>query len=130
MPPKLLKFLSPAYATLAWLLAAIGVLHMATTWQLISSTPFTRVWFFGTGIAMVQAAALNLLHRSYGHSVVGLRWVTRGFNALLLGFAAVAGTATGATILELFGLLGVLAGLLVLSFATGAQRSDTKAGGN
>ena len=117
----LARFLSLAYAILAWLLAAIGVLHLATTWQLSSSTAFTRVWFFGSGIAMVQAAALNLLNRSYGHSAAGLRWATRGFNVLLLAFAAVAGTVSGATVVEFIALLGVLAGLLVLSLMPAAS---------
>ena len=111
------------YAVLAWLLAALGALHMATTWRLTSPTPFTRVWFFGAGIAMVQAAALNLLHRSYGRSAVGLRWTTRGFNALIFAFAAVAGIVTDATIGELILMLGVLAGLLVLSFTAAAHRA-------
>ncbi len=111
------------YAVLSWLLAAVGALHMATTWRLTSASSFTRVWFFGSGIAMAQCAALNLLHRSYGRSAPGLRWTTRAFNVLMLGFALVAGLASGASIPELVFLLGLLAGLLILSFAAAAHRS-------
>ena len=84
------------YALLAWLEAGLGALHMATTFRLTKSTAFTKLWFFGAGIAMAQAAALNLLHRSYGSSAAGLRWTTRASNLMILAFATVAGLVTGA----------------------------------
>lgn len=51
--------LSRAYAALAWLIAAIAVLHLATTWRLSAATPFTKGWFFVAGVAMAQTAALR-----------------------------------------------------------------------
>jgi len=117
------SILARLYAALAWLLAGVSALHMATTWRLTSASSFTRVWFFGAGLAMAQAAALNLLHRRYGRALPGLRWTTRAFNAVMLAFAAVAGIATGASIPELIVLLGLLAGVLLLSFSTAAHPS-------
>lgn len=114
--------LTRVYAALAWLIAAIAVLHMATTWQLSSATAFTKVWFFGAGVAMAQTAALNLLHRLHGRSALSLAWVTRSSNALMLAVAAVAGVVTGASTAELVVMLGTLAGLLVLSFTNSALR--------
>jgi len=112
--------MSRLYALLAGLLAALAALHMATTWRLTSATAFTKVWFFGTGIAMAQAAALNLLHRRYGAGATGLRWVTRASNAATLGIASVAGWVTGASPGELALMLGLLAALLLLSFTRGS----------
>jgi hypothetical protein len=115
------RFASTVYAVLAWILAAVAILHMATTWRLNAATAFTRVWFFGSGLAMAQAAAFNLLHRSYGRTAAGLRWTTRACNLLLLGLAAVAGAVTHATLPERVFLLGDLAGLLLLSFTSAAH---------
>ncbi len=111
---------SRIYAVAAWLLMAIGVLHMATTWRLSAASPFTRVWFFGAGLAMVQAGALNLLNRRYGREALGLAWVTRGGNLFLFGFATVAGAVNNATVGEFALILGVLATLLLLSFLPAA----------
>ena len=114
-------YLSRVYAVLAWLLAALAVLHMATTFRLTSASTFTKVWFFGAGVAMAQTAALNLLHRAYGRAALG--WVTRGSNAVMLALAAVGGLVTGASATELVVILGALATLLVLSFIDSATRS-------
>ena len=107
-------YLSRTYAVLAWLLAVLAVLHMATTFRLASATTSTKVWFFGAGVAMAQTAALNLLHRSYRRSA--LSWVTRGSNILMLGLATAGGLATDASVTELVVILGALATLLLLSF--------------
>ena len=108
--------LSRAYAVLAWLLAALSVLHMATTWRLTAATTVTKVWFFSAGVAMAQTAALNLLHRKHDRPAAALAWVTRGSNALLLTVSVVGGLATGASVGELAFVLGLLAAILVLSF--------------
>jgi peptidoglycan/LPS O-acetylase OafA/YrhL len=121
-----IRFLSAVYAVLAWVLGAISVLHMATTFSLHAATPFTRVWFFGTGIAMAEMAALNLLHRLYGRTMPALRWITRAFNTIMLGFAAVAGRVTSASTPELMIMLSLLSALLFLSFASAAGRSDNE----
>jgi hypothetical protein len=115
-------YLSRVYAVLAWVLAAIAVLHMGTTFRLAAATAFTKVWFFGAGVAMAQTALLNLLHRAYGRTA--LAWVTRASNAVMLGLAAVGGLVTGASAAELVFMLGALGALLVLSFVFGAIRTD------
>jgi hypothetical protein len=107
---------------LAWLLVALAVLHMATTWRLTTATAVTKVWFFSAGLAMAQTAALNLLHRKYDRSTPALGWVTRGSNALLLAVSVVGGLATGASIAELTVVLGLLAAILVLSFVHSASQ--------
>lgn len=121
------RFLSLVYLVVAAILGAIGCLHMATTFSLRSATPFTRVWFFGAGIAIAQSAALNLLHRSYGGRVRGLRWTTRCFNILMLGFAALAGHLTASSPLQLIGIVGVVLAVVLLSF-TPAAYSDSAGG--
>ncbi len=116
------RFVSNMYAALACVLGAISLLHMATTFWLRTATPFTRVWFFGAGIAMAEGAALNLLHRVHGRSAPGLRWTTRAFNIIMLAFATVAGSVTGASALEFIILLGILSVILLLSFASAAYK--------
>ena len=108
--------LNRAYAVLAWLLVALAILHMVTTFRLASVSTSARVWFFSAGLAMAQTAAFNLLHRKYGRSVPALGWVTRGSNALLLAVSIVGGLATGASVVQLAVVLGLLAAILVLSF--------------
>lgn len=51
------------YAFVGWAIVALGGLHMLTTIRLSASTPAFRVWFFGAGMAMALAGALNLLNR-------------------------------------------------------------------
>lgn len=114
--------LSRAYALLAWLLAALAVLHMATTFRMTSASSFTKVWFFGAGVAMAQTAALNLLHRRDSRTALG--WVTRASNVVMLGLGAAGGVVTEASPGELAVVLGALAALLVLSFVFGASRSS------
>ena len=53
------RIASVTYTVLAWLLAAVAVLHMVTTWRLSSASAFTRIWFFGSGVAMVSPIILN-----------------------------------------------------------------------
>lgn len=118
------RVLTGTYAAVSWLMATLAVLHMATTWRLSSATAFTKVWFFGAGIAMAQVAALNLLNRAHRRSFASLAWVTRGSNALVFAFAVVGGVVTKATLGELIVILGAFAALLVLSFSSAATRPD------
>ena len=92
-----MRIVNRLYAFVGWAIVALGGLHMLTTIRLSASTPAFRVWFFGAGLAMALAGALNLLHRAYGHSAAGLRIVCRVANILLTLFAAVAGALTGAS---------------------------------
>jgi hypothetical protein len=120
MPARLA---STTYAVLAWLLGALALLHMATTWRLQTATAATRVWFFGAGLAMAEVAALNLLNRRYGRTAVGLRWTTRAFNLVMLINAVVGGIVTGASAGEMVFVLGMLGALLVLSLTAVAHRA-------
>lgn len=108
------------YAFNSWAIVALGGLHMLTTIRLSASTPAFRVWFFGAGLAMALAGALNLLHRAYGHSAAGLRMVCRIANVLLTLFAAVAGALTGAGMAEYVVIVGLVGGALILSFLRSA----------
>ena len=110
-----MRIASRVYAFFGWAIIVLGGLHMLTTFRL-SSSPASRVWFFGSGIALVLAGALNLLHRTYGQSAVGLRGVCRSANIFITLFAAVAGTVTHATVLELVIIIGLLGATTVLSF--------------
>ena len=110
------------YAFLGWALVALGGLHMAATLRLSASTPAFRVWFFGSGIAIVLAGALNLLHRDYGHSAAGVRIVCRAANTLLTVFAVAAGAFTGASTAEYIVIVSLVGGALILSFVPSAER--------
>ena len=110
-----MRVLNRIYAFLGWAIIALGSLHMLTTFRL-SSSPASRVWFFGSGIALVLLGALNLLHRTYGQSAPGLRTVCRSANIFLTLFAAVAGTVTRASIPEFVIILGLIGGATILSF--------------
>ena len=122
------SYLSRTYAVLAWLLAVLAVLHMATTFRLASATTSTKVWFFGAGVAMAQTAALNLVHRSYRRSA--LSWITRGSNVLMLGLATAGGIATDASGIELVVILGALATLLLLSLVVTPANPHRQASSN
>src|SRR2546430_1164242 len=88
------------YLILAWLITALGMLHMAATFRLPGPNPLGKIWFFGSGIAIVLGGALNLLHRTYGRSCFGIRIVCRSANLLLTLVAIVAGTIMGASLVQ------------------------------
>lgn len=116
-----MRIVNRFYAFVGWAIVALGGLHMLTTIRLSASTPAFRVWFFGSGMAMALAGALNLLHRHYGHSAVGLRIVCRTANILLTLFAVVAGAMTGASTAAYIVIVGLTGGALILSFARSAN---------
>ena len=116
-----MRILNRLYALVGWAVVALGGLHMLTTIRLSASTPAFRVWFFGAGLAMALAGALNLLHRAYGHSASGLRIVCRIANILLTLFAATAGALTGASTAAYVVIVGLTGGALILSFIRSAR---------
>lgn len=120
-----MRIVNRLYAFIGWAMIALGGLHMLTTIRLSASTPSFRVWFFGSGIAMALAGALNLLHRAYGGSAAGVRIVCRAANILLTLFAAVAGAITGAGMAEYVLIVGLVGSALILSFIPSA-RSPTR----
>ena len=116
-----MRLLNLLYAFIGWAIVALGTLHMLATLRLAASTPAFRVWFFGSGMAMALVGALNLLHRAYGRSAVGLRVVCWTANIFITLFAVVAGALTGASIAEYILVVGLTCGALVLSFVRSAD---------
>jgi putative Ca2+/H+ antiporter (TMEM165/GDT1 family) len=116
-----MRVLDRLYAFIGWAIVALGGLHMLVTLRLSASTPAFRVWFFGSGMAMALVGALNLLHRVYGHSAIGLRIVCRTANILLTLFALVAGALTGASIAEYILIMSLVGGALILSYLRSAH---------
>jgi hypothetical protein len=100
---------------------------MATTFRLSSSAAF-KVWFFGAGMAMALAGALNLLNRKYGLDAFGLRVVCIGTNVLMICLAGIAGRVTGGSAAQQVVMLTVLTSALVLSALRSASLSPEGAG--
>jgi len=110
-----MRILNRLYALVGWAIVAVGGVHMLTTFRLSASSPVSRVWFFGSGIAMALVGALNLLHRSYGQLAPGLRLVCRSANVTLTFFAIVAGQVTHASLAQYILIVGLLGGAFLLS---------------
>jgi len=108
------------YALFAAAILALGVLHMATTFQL-SSNPVAKVWFFGAGMAIALGGVLNFLNRRYGLAAFGLRAACIGTNLLMICFAGVAGRVSGASVVAEVVTLTVLIATLVLSAVRSAS---------
>jgi hypothetical protein len=115
------------YAIVSAAILALGVVHMATTFRLSSSAVF-KVWFFGAGMAIALAGALNLLNRRYGLDAFGLRVVCIVTNVLMICLAGVAGRLTGASTLEQVVMLTVLTSALILSPLRSASIGPSAAG--
>jgi putative Ca2+/H+ antiporter (TMEM165/GDT1 family) len=115
-----MRILNRIYAFVGWAIVALGGLHMLATIRLSASTPAFRVWFFGAGIAMALAGALNILHRAYGSSALGVRIVCRTANILLTLFAVAAGVVTGASTAAYIVIVSLVGGALILSFVPSA----------
>jgi len=109
------KGLIRIYGVVGWLIVAIGTLHMLATFRLSSGTTLGKVWFFGSGLAIALVGALNLLHRAYGSSCLGVRIVCRTGNVLLTLVAIAAGIISGASLLERVLIWTLFGGALILS---------------
>jgi hypothetical protein len=107
--------LGPIYAVFAWLIVAIGILHMMATFRLSAGISLGNVWFFGSGLAIFLVGALNLLHHAYGVSCPGVRIVCRTGNFLLTLIAIVAGTISGASLVQRVIIWSLFGGVLILS---------------
>lgn len=106
------------YAVAGWGIVALGAVHM-------SATPFdalttSALWFFSGGLALALAGALNLLHRAYGRSAPGLRWVCIGTNVVTTLFSVVLGIVDRAWPAHFVLVLGLLGGATVLSLTRAA----------
>ena len=115
-----MRTLSIFYAVVGWGIVVLGSLHMLSTLRLLNSTPVFRLWFFGAGMAMALVGALNLLHRAYGPSALGLRIVCSVANILLLCFAVIAGALTTSSLVERALVVGLIGSALILSFIPSA----------
>jgi len=115
-----MRTLSIFYAAVSWGIVVLGSLHMLSTLRLLNSTPVFQLWFFGAGMAMAFVGALNLLHRAYGSSALGLRVVCSGANILLLCFAVVAGWLTSSSWLERAVIVALVGSATILSFLPSA----------
>jgi len=109
------KILSHIYAVFAWLIAAIGTLHMLATFRLSTGNALRKVWFFGSGLALALVGALNLLNRTYGRSGLGIRVVCRAANLLMTLLAIVAASIIKASLPQRFLVWSLLGGALILS---------------
>src|SRR5215471_17833842 len=123
--PSSVKILSLIYAVFAWLIVAIGTLHMLATFCLASGRALSKVWFFGSGIAIALVGALNVLHRTHGQSCLGLRMVCRAANVLLTSLSIVAGTVTGASVTQCCVAWLLLGGALILSCLSTQRQSSS-----
>jgi hypothetical protein len=102
------------YVLFSSAILALGVLHMATTFRLSSSSS-AKLWFFSAGMALALDGLLNLLNRQYGLTARGLRVACIATNVVMLCFAGVAGRVTHATTAEWTVMLFVLTSALILS---------------
>ena len=104
------------YAAASWLLAALGVLHMAATFAIHHQLTSNALWFFSGGALMALCAAVNLVNRAYGRDAPGLRWVCRAANLLVTALFTTGGVVGHASTAALAGMLVLLPLLTVLSF--------------
>jgi len=111
-----MRSLNIFYAVFGWAIVALGSLHMLSTLRLLNSTPVFKLWFFGAGMAMALVGALNLLHRAYGASALGLRIVCAGANIVLLCFAVIAGLLTSSSLVERCVIVALIGSATILSF--------------
>ena len=121
-----MKILRRIYAVFAWLIVAIGTLHMFATFRSSTGGALGKVWFFGSGLAIALVGALNLLHRTYGQFALGIRVVCRAANVLMTLLAIVIGIVTGASLPQRLLVWLLLGGALILSCLP-AQRIASQA---
>ena len=70
----------------AWLMLGIGILHSGVTFLLFQGRSENAFWFFASGLAMIYAAALNVLRIRYSAVAPGLGSVCVAVNFSLLAF--------------------------------------------
>lgn len=109
-----------AYQAFGWGIVMLGSLHMITTFRVFDALTSAAVWFFGAGIAMALAGALNLLNAAYGHAARGLRLTAIVTNLALVIYASLAGVAGRASPAEFVVIVGLVAGTAALSLRPGA----------
>lgn len=106
----------PAMRTvLAMLAGLLGIAHLALTPLIYASLTIDALWFVGTGMAMVIAAAANVIAGKIPE--VGVRMSLAAINVAMSGFFAAAW-------LVLPGPQVILGGLLFLGLALCSLRSS------
>jgi hypothetical protein len=107
---KLLKYVDRAFA------GALFLISIVECW-LVPRDYVGRIWIFGTGLALLFAAMLNLLRIRNGYSVHGLRLFCVGANVVMTVFVAAlmasighARTFANPQVVVVFGLLVVETG--------------------
>ncbi len=115
-----------AYFVLSLGIIALGMIHIAATPRFFTHLTSAAVWFASGGLAMILTGALNLLRRAYGEVAPGLRVVCVAANAVMTGFALVAGYAGRASALEFMLVLGLMGGATLCSLLPAAQRPDKR----
>ena len=111
-----------AYFVLSLGIIALGVVHVAATPHYFAQLTSGAVWFASGGLAMILTGALNLLRRAYGATAPGLRLVCVAANAVMTGFALLAGYAGRASAGEFALVLVLIGGATLFSMIPGAQR--------
>ena len=108
------------YLVLAFLIILLGAVHLASTPQIFEGMSSRALWFASGGLLLVLTGVVNLLNRTYGAAAPGLRWATVGTNAVMTGFAAIAGTVGAASGAQLVVIVGLMAGTTLVSLLSGA----------
>lgn len=80
-------------AVFAWIILALGVVHICVTPFVYSQFSQSAVWFAGAGLAGIFAGMLNLIRVRHVNSVPALRTFSLLANLLLLAWI-VAGTVS------------------------------------
>ncbi len=111
------------YALLAGAILVLGCVHMGMTFRLASATPAGKVWFFGSGLAIALAGAVNLLNRRYGLTAPGLRAVCIGTNVAMAGLTGIAGGLTKASFTARVVMMAVWVSTIILSAVRSASLS-------
>ena len=113
------------YGILPWGLIGLGVLHASATFRFYHAPSSAALWFFNGGLLMILGGAVNLLNRAYGALAPGVRWVCRATNVALLGVSAAMAIVTHPGLWSTMFVLGLVGGLLLLSWLPPVTRSGT-----
>jgi len=84
----------------AWVLLGFGMLHCGVTFGKYEGFSSEAAWFFAAGLALIYAAAFNLLRVRYAAVAPGIVQVCRVVNLSLLGFVAVNVAGRGVALLR------------------------------
>jgi hypothetical protein len=78
-------------SVVAWLIFGVGIVHCFATAVLFKGLRMPAVWFFGSGLALLYVAALNLLRIRYDTVASGVRAVCVVGNSVMMVFVIIVG---------------------------------------